>query len=144
LYIHQRKKIFKRMNFKPKIRILIVDDNEVFTRLFAQVLYSSVDNYEIETIDFASNGQECIDILKGNSYEVVFMDVEMPIMDGIEATKFISENYRGIKVFAISYHSELGKIQKILEAGARNYLVKEKVTPEIIKALLLKYPFNIH
>jgi CheY-like chemotaxis protein len=127
------------MKLKPKIKILIVDDNEVFIKLFTQLLRSSIENYEIETIDFALNGQECIDLLKINSYEIIFMDVEMPVMDGTQTTKYITEHYRGIKIFAISYNSELGKIQKILEAGARNYLVKEKVTPEIIKDLLLKY-----
>jgi two-component system, NarL family, sensor histidine kinase BarA len=131
------------MEFKPKIRILVVDDNETFSKIFTQLLKTSVENYQIEVIDTATNGKECIELLKSNSYELIFMDVEMPVMDGIETTKYITENYRGIKIFAISYHSELGKIQKILEAGARNYLVKEKVTPQIIKDLLKKYPFTI-
>jgi CheY-like chemotaxis protein len=131
------------MEIKPKIRILIVDDNEVFIKLFHQLIISAIDNYDIETVDTASNGQECLDLLKKFSYDIIFMDVVMPVMDGVEATKYITENYRGVKVFAISYHSELGKIQKILEAGARNYLVKEKVTPEIIQDLIRKYPFLI-
>lgn len=131
------------MDIKPKIRILIVDDSDVFSKLFRQLIISSIDNYDIETIDMATNGQECLDLLTKYSYDIIFMDVVMPVMDGVEATKYITENYRGVKVFAISYHSELGKIQKILEAGARNYLVKEKVTPEIIQDLIRKYPFLI-
>jgi len=132
------------MQNKLKIRILIVDDNDVFQKLFAKLLQTSLDIYEIEAIDFAGNGKECIEILQENSYNIVFMDVDMPIIGGIEATGYITENHRGIKVFAISHHSELGKIQKMLEAGARNYLVKEKITPEIIKDLFNKYPFSMH
>jgi DNA-binding NarL/FixJ family response regulator len=129
---------------KLKIRILLVDDNTAFLKLFAKLLQTSLDIYEIEAIDVASNGQECIELLQLNSYNVVFMDVEMPIIGGVEATKYILEHHRGVKVFAISNHCDLGKIQKMLEAGARNYLVKEKISPEIIKDLFLKYPFTIH
>lgn len=129
---------------KLKIRILLVDDNAAFLKIFAKLLQTSLDTYEIEAIDFASNGQECIDLVQIHSYNVIFMDVEMPVIGGIEATKYITENHRGVKVFAISHHSELGKIQKMLEAGARNYLVKEKITVEIIKDLFEKYPFSIH
>lgn len=129
---------------KLKIRILIVDDNDAFLKLFAKLLQTSLDDYIIESIDFASNGQECIELLRMNSYNVVFMDVEMPVIGGVETTKFITENHRGVKVFAISHHCDLGKIQRMLEAGARNYLIKEKINVQIIKDLFVKYPFTLH
>jgi DNA-binding NarL/FixJ family response regulator len=74
-----------------------------------------------------------------SSYDVVFMDLEMPILSGVEATKYISENFRNIKVVAVSLHNELGSIQKMLEAGAKNYIIKEKISKEYIGGLLAKF-----
>ena len=60
------------------------------------------------------------------------MDKQMPIMDGIEATKKIVDQYRKIKVVAVSFHSEFEDIRSMLEAGARNYLIKEEITPKSV------------
>ena len=56
----------------------------------------------------------------------------MPVMDGIEATKKIVDNYRNIKIIAVSFHSEFEDIKSMLEAGARNYIIKEEITPKAI------------
>ena len=56
----------------------------------------------------------------------------MPVMDGAEATKQIVDLYRKIRVIAVSFHSEFEDIRLMLEAGARNYLVKEDITPKAI------------
>lgn len=123
---------------KPKLKILIVDDNPIFIRLFSKLLQTSFDDL-IDRVDSAENGKECIEKVQKFSYDVVFMDLEMPILSGVEATKYISENFRNIKVVAVSLHRELGSIQKMLEAGAKNYIIKEKISKEYIGGLLAKF-----
>ncbi len=80
----------------------------------------------------AENGRECLEIIRKESIDIVFMDKQMPIMDGVEATKKIVDQYRNINVIAVSFHSELEDIKTMLEAGARNYIVKEEITPKAI------------
>jgi len=133
------------MDFKLKLKILIVDDNVAFTKLFSKLIYTALEkDFIIELLEVAYDGAECLEKLKNNTFDIVFMDVEMPNINGIEATTFITEHLRGVKVFAVSFNNDLEKIQRMLEAGARNYLIKEKITPEIIYNLLKKYPFGIH
>jgi CheY-like chemotaxis protein len=124
------------MGYKSNLRLLIVDDNIAFIKLFTRVLEIALEDFKIEAIDYALNGQECIDKVHENWYNVIFMDVDMPVMNGIEATAFITAQLRDCIVLAVSYNNELENIQKMLEAGARNYLVKEKITPEIIRGVL--------
>jgi DNA-binding NarL/FixJ family response regulator len=126
------------MFVKPKLKILLVDDNQSFVKVFDKLLRTHFDS-KIELIDHASNGQECIDLVHNNTYDLVFMDMEMPIMNGVQAARYISENFRGIKVIAVSLHSEIGNIQKMIEAGARTYIIKERLTKDYIEEILTKF-----
>lgn len=123
---------------KPKLRILLVDDNSSFLKLFEKLFTTYFQEF-IETIDTAGNGYECIQKVLKQPYDLVFMDMDMPVMNGVEATKYINQNFRGIVVIAVSLNSELEHIQQMLEAGARNYIIKEKINKEYIQHLLDKY-----
>lgn len=113
------------------MNILIVDDNKQFREAFRFILEENLaDKYE--EIYEAENGEECINLVKKYSIDYIFMDKEMPIMNGEEATKIIVDNYRNIKIIAVSFHSELEDIKGMIEAGARNYIVKEEITSEVI------------
>ena len=113
------------------MNIIIVDDSKEFREAFRFIINENFGD-KIEKIYEASNGKECIEIIRNESIEIVFMDKQMPIMDGVEATKNIVDQYRNIKVIAVSFHSELHDIKIMLEAGARNYMIKEEITPETI------------
>jgi CheY-like chemotaxis protein len=119
------------------MNILIVDDNKQFLEAFKFLLQEHFVD-KAEEIFEASNGFESLEILKKNPVDLVFMDLEMPVMDGIEATKKIIDMYRNIKVIAASFHSELEDVKKMLEAGARNYIVKEEISPEAIERCFTK------
>lgn len=113
------------------MNILIVDDNKEFREALTYIIKENLAN-KYNVIYTAENGAECLDIIRKESVDVVFMDKQMPIMDGVEATKKIVDQYRNINVIAVSFHSELADIKTMLEAGARNYIVKEEITPEAI------------
>ncbi|MFO7828881.1 MAG: response regulator transcription factor [Bacteroidales bacterium] len=119
------------------MNVLIVDDNRQFLEAFRFLLQEHFSDRTDEIFE-ASNGQECLELLKKKSIDLVFMDLEMPVMNGVEATKKIVDMYRNIKVIAVSFHSELEDVKKMLEAGARNYIVKEEISPEAIEKCFTK------
>lgn len=119
------------------MKVLIVDDNKQFLEAFNFLLQENFAD-KIEEVYLATNGEECLTILKKIAIDIVFMDLEMPVMNGIEATRKIIDLYRNIKVVAVSFHSELEDVKKMLEAGARNYIVKEELSPEAVKRCFTK------
>ena len=113
------------------MNVLIVDDNKQFRDALKFILTENLSNHFNELYE-AENGAKCLEIVRKKSVDIVFMDKQMPVMDGIEATKKIVDNYRHIKIIAVSFHSEFEDIKSMLEAGARNYIIKEEITPEAI------------
>lgn len=123
---------------KKNLKILIVDDNKHFQNAFKYILQDGFEE-RIEVIHTACNGQECLEILKKNVIDLVFLDVEMPVMNGIETTQKICEKYRGIIIVALSFHEEMTYVRQMINAGARYYIVKEDVTKKQINNLFEKY-----
>lgn len=119
------------------MKILIVDDNKRFAEALKFMILEHFSD-RVSEIFMANNGSEGLDILLKKSIDIVFMDKEMPVMDGVETTKRAVDMYRDIKIIAVSFHSELQDITRMLEAGARNYIIKEEITPEIINKCLTK------
>ncbi len=113
------------------MNILIVDDNKQFRGAFRYIIEENFTD-KFEELYEAENGAECLEIIREKAVDIVFMDKQMPVMDGIEATKKIVDNYRNIRIIAVSFHSEFEDIKSMLEAGARNYIIKEEITPKTI------------
>ena len=87
----------------------------------------------IDNIYQASNGVEALNILKKQHIDVVFMDIEMPEMNGIEATRKATEFNRFLTIIALSFHQEMEFVMQMLEAGARNYIIKEEINTDTLK-----------
>ncbi|MBN1415601.1 MAG: response regulator transcription factor [Bacteroidales bacterium] len=124
-----------------KLKILIVDDNPHFTNALK---YMITDLFEdrIESIGEACNGAECLAMLKKKVFDLVFMDINMPVMNGVEATRQATRMYRNLIVIAVSFHSEMNFMVQMIEAGARTYLIKDEICRESLeKALSIKYTF---
>lgn len=88
---------------------------------------------KIDKIYQANNGQEALEILKKQHVDVVFMDIEMPEMNGIETTRKATEFNRFLTIIALSFHQEMEYVMQMLEAGARNYIIKEDINTETLK-----------
>lgn len=121
-------------------KVLIVDDNPTFAKALT-MLIKSVLGDKLKLLDVAENGKEAVEkALKAESYNVIFMDVNMPEMDGIAATQIINRNlYRGTKVIAVSFQKDLRTVTAMLESGAENFLYKDSLDIESIEKI-----FNIN
>jgi len=117
-----------------KMKILLVDDNEHFLNALKFILLNDYAD-RISTILLANNGEECIKIVENNFVDLIFMDIDMPIMDGVEATKRIVDKFRNIKIIGVSFHSEFNEIKRMLEAGARNYIIKEDISKDVLESV---------
>lgn len=107
------------MNRTP--RLLMAEDNEI-NRKLADLLFRR-NNL---SLDFANNGQEAVDAVLKDHYDLVFMDIEMPVLDGIEATKAIKEAQGDAAppIVALTAHSLQGDRERFLEAGMVDYITK--------------------
>ncbi len=106
------------------------------TNIFFQALKYMVEESSMERIEKiyqAGNGFEALDILKNQQVDLVFMDIEMPGMNGIEVTKQATEYNRFLNIIALSFHKETKFVIKMLEAGAKNYIIKEDINTDTIK-----------
>lgn len=114
-----------------KIKIIIADDSD-FVRDGMRIILD-VDG-EFEVIGCASNGLEAIELAKENNPDIFLMDIQMPVMDGIEATKYIVENNMG-KVLILTTFDDDELVQNALKNGAKGYLIKNH-TPEHLKQMI--------
>jgi YesN/AraC family two-component response regulator len=117
-----------------KYKILIVDDNCEFVKAFKyQILDFLTD--KIMLIDVANNGIEALHRIGSTNYDYIFMDINMPELDGIQATRIANRKYRDVNIIAISFHKELDYIKLMVEAGAKTYLVKDEITIESLSQI---------
>ena len=105
------------------INVLIVDDHSIIIESVKLILSKIRD---IKIISWASNGEEAINYLKkNNKIDVVLMDINMPIMNGIKATEILKKKYKKLNVVALTMHEEKKFVIPMLRAGAIGYLLKE-------------------
>lgn len=114
------------------IKVLIVDDIPETCSNISRLL--SFDE-EIEVVGTANNGKESLSFLEKVKPDVILMDINMPVMDGIEATEKISFAYPGISIIMTTVQSELEYIKKAMIAGARDYLTKPFSADQLISSV---------
>jgi DNA-binding NarL/FixJ family response regulator len=117
------------------VRILIVDDHQIVRK---GLVYYFQTLSDIEIAGEASNGQEALDFLKkDNKVDVVLLDVQMPVMDGIDAAKQISEQYSATKVLMLTSFSDYNSVIPAIKAGASGYQLKD-ADPELLANAIRK------
>jgi DNA-binding NarL/FixJ family response regulator len=115
-----------------KIKILIVDDHPMVRFGIRQLLEQEKD---IDILGEASNGKEALAFVKSNKPDVILMDIKMPEMSGIDATKKIFEQFEDVQILALSMFSDNTYILNILEAGATGYVLKNADKDELAEAI---------
>jgi two-component system, NarL family, response regulator NreC len=115
-----------------KIRVFLVDDHTVVRQGLRRILES---DDEIEIVGEAGDGRTAIDLVQKLRPHVVVMDVAMPELNGIEATRQIVKRVEGAKVLVLSMHGDDVYVRQALKAGARGYLLKDSEDLDLIKAV---------
>ena len=114
------------------IKVLIADDHQ----LFREGMVNLLSNVEaIEVIGQAKDGKETIERARQLQPDVILIDIGMPLMNGIDATRILKKEYPSIKVIAVSMHSDRQFVKGILEAGADGYLLKNCTYRQLIDAI---------
>lgn len=114
------------------ITVLLADDHTVLLDGLRYLLEAQKD---ILIVGTASNGQEAVDRALLYCPDVVIMDISMPVMNGIEATKHICKMCENTKVAILSMHHTTEYMQRALEAGAVGYLLKDSAGIELVTAI---------
>jgi DNA-binding NarL/FixJ family response regulator len=115
-----------------RIRILLADDHPVVRRGFQMILAEQSD---MEIVGEAGNGREALELAAKLKPDVVVMDVAMPELNGIEATRRMAENAPHARVLALSMHKDSVYVRETLRAGARGYLLKDSVAADLVSAV---------
>lgn len=114
------------------ITVILADDHTVLRDGLRYLLEAAGD---IEILSMAANGQEAVEQAQLHCPDVIVMDISMPIMSGIEATKHICKICENTKVAILSMHHTTEYIQRALEAGAVGYLLKDSAGSELVAAI---------
>jgi DNA-binding NarL/FixJ family response regulator len=115
-----------------KIRVLLADDHTVVRQGLRALLAAEED---IEIIGEAENGRQALQLVKKLLPDVVVMDIAMPVLNGVEATRQITRYVPSVKVLVLSTYSNDEYVEQLTEAGAAGYLVKQTAANDLLKAI---------
>lgn len=118
------------------ITILIVDDQKTSQQFLKKSLETEED---FQIVGLANNGQEAIEKVGYFRPDIIIMDINMPIMDGLSATRIITERYKSTKILMFSLYDDDESLSNAIEAGAKGYLLKNTPAEEIILAVRSAY-----
>jgi len=116
----------------PKIRILLADDHAVVRQGFKLILNQQPD---LEVIGEAKDGSEAVQLAHDLKPNLVIMDIAMPGMNGVEATRRIIEGSPECRILVLSMHKDVVYVRETLRAGAKGYLLKESIDQDLLRAV---------
>jgi two-component system response regulator NreC len=122
-----------------KIKVLIVDDHTLVRAGIRSLLALVAD---IEVVGEASDGKEALERVRELAPDVVLMDLAMPVMGGLEATRRIRREFRGIKVLALTQYDDSEYVIPVIEAGACGFVTKMAAFSELASAIQAAYRGN--
>ena len=117
---------------KKRIRLLLVDDHPVVRKGIRSCLEHLG---HIEIVDEAVDGQEAVNKVQALSPDVVLMDIDMPNMTGLEATKLIRKQFPATRVLILSLHTTKEQVLPIIQSGAQGYVLKDAAPAELVRAI---------
>ena len=115
-----------------KIKIVLADDHSIFRKGLKSLI---LENENIEVLAEAGDGNEALEKAKKYRPKIVVMDIGMPKMDGIEATRQIRERFPDTEVVILSMHAKKAYIDRVLKAGAKGYVLKDSDEDNLIDAI---------
>lgn len=114
------------------IRVVLADDYA----MFREMLYSALEEEDdVVVVGEAADGQEALERCLALDPDILILDVEMPRMNGVEATRLMAERCPRTKVVILTAYEDDHLIMQLIQAGATGYLLKETVTDEVVRAI---------
>ncbi len=126
---------------KPMIRTLLVDDQKLIRQCLRALL---ANDSQIEIVGEAANGAAAIAQVEELEPDVVLMDISMPEMDGVEATRHICDRFEAVKVLILSIDDDDEYVAQALRHGAAGYLLKDTPAEEVVFAIQAVYKGYTH
>ena len=114
------------------IRILLAEDHTIVREGLRSLLENQPD---MEVVGEAKDGRTALELVRELLPDVVIMDITMPNLNGVEATRHITSEFPQVKVIALSIHSNSRFVADMLEAGAKGYILKECLFDELVQAI---------
>ncbi len=115
------------------IRVVIADDHAIMREGLAMLMETRAD---IEVVGQACNGAEAVDMACSESADVVLMDISMPVLDGVAATRRLYEESPGVAVVMLTTFADSRKVMDSLEAGAVGYLMKDSAPGDVLAGVV--------
>jgi len=115
------------------IRVLIVDDHRLFAEALEAILAAES---RIEVVGRARNGAEALEMVLDLNPDVVLMDISMPVMDGVEATRRIREARPDACVLMLTGSNAAADVDRSRDAGAAGYVTKDRIASELVDAIV--------
>ena len=113
------------------VRLVLADDH----RMLREGLRRSLEEQGLSVVGEASDGEEAVRLARELEPDIVVMDLSMPVLDGIEATRRIRETTSDTKVVVLTMHGDADMVQRAIRAGAVGYLVKDCTTDEVVATI---------
>lgn len=119
-------------NRRPPTRVVLADDHEMSRRALRELLDNEL---WIEVVGEAADGREAVRQAREFEPDVVLMDVAMPGLNGLEATRIIADQLPRVRVIAVSMHDDRRFVEAMLGAGAADYVLKDDAYRELAVAI---------
>jgi DNA-binding NarL/FixJ family response regulator len=116
-----------------KVRVLIVDDHRMFAEALEAILATDA---RLEVAGHAADGAEAVRVALKTRPDVILMDIAMPIMDGLQATKQIRKHWPSACILMLTGSNSRTDVDRAREVGAAGYVTKERIAAELIDAIL--------
>jgi DNA-binding NarL/FixJ family response regulator len=123
---------FSKLNNQPKIRLMLAEDHTILRQGLAKLLGQEDD---IDVVGEAPNGEVAVKLAAQVHPDVILMDMGMPIMDGIEATRRIHSSFPEVSIIGLSMYDEMDRADVMIAAGASLYLTKTGPAQDLIDAI---------
>lgn len=122
------------------MRVLIVDDDALI-RDGLKIILENEEDFEVAGT--ASNGEEAVRLCKVTNPDVVLMDIRMPIMDGVEATRSIKQQFPSVKVLLLTTFKDIEYIRRAVKNGAEGYVLKSNSSESILESIRAVHKGNV-
>ena len=113
-------------------RVLVADDQKTMRDIVTALIGRQP---RMDVVAVAENGRDAVRLARELRPDVVVMDINMPVLNGIDTTRLIVNEFPGIKVLGLSIYSDCPFVEGMLDAGAAGYLLKDQVYEELIRAI---------